>query len=304
VSSSKSSQSNAQTYTDNRAVLGEGALYANNGASISNYVLDGGAVAGALNTVNSVFNRAMSGSSQTGAQAFNFGSDALGFGSDVVGKFGQVTGQAFNFGSDALGTVDSLTRNTTGQAFNFGSDALGTVDSLTRNTTSQAFNFGSDALAFGGDVVGKFGQATTQALNFGSDALAFGGDVVGKFGQAATQALNFGSDALGTVDSLTRNTTSQAFNFGSDALASATDQVNKATSQALNFGSDALGFGDRAFDLIGDGLGRVLDTTADTQQLVANAYNDAKGRGAMTDKILIATVIGALIVAAMAVKKG
>jgi hypothetical protein len=46
MSSSKSSQSTAQNYTDNRAVLGEASTYANNGASVSttNYVLDGGAI--------------------------------------------------------------------------------------------------------------------------------------------------------------------------------------------------------------------------------------------------------------------
>ncbi|HEX7890295.1 MAG TPA: hypothetical protein VF522_13120 [Ramlibacter sp.] len=78
MSSSKSSQSSAQHYTDNRAVLGENSLYANNGASVT--VLDGGAIqtaasiaesaiagnVGALNTALSFGNKVLeAGKSQT-----------------------------------------------------------------------------------------------------------------------------------------------------------------------------------------------------------------------------------------------
>ncbi|HEX7742850.1 MAG TPA: hypothetical protein VF442_10540 [Sphingobium sp.] len=104
----------------------------------------------------------------------------------------------------------------------------------------------------------------------------------------------------GSFDAI-NNVVGKSYDLAGDALARTTDQVAKVTTQAFNFGSDVVA---SAVGLTQHGLDRVLDQTATTQQLVADAYNDAKGRGALTDKILIAAVAGALLVALAAVKKG
>lgn len=77
MSSSKSSQSSSQTYTDNRAVLGEGSLYANNGANVTststNYVLDGGA----LQVAQRIADRALTGNASSTKDALTFGTKVL-----------------------------------------------------------------------------------------------------------------------------------------------------------------------------------------------------------------------------------
>jgi len=49
--------------------------------------------------------------------------------------------------------------------------------------------------------------------------------------------------------------------------------------------------------------GRALDTFTATNELVKDAYADAKGRGALTDKILMGAIAAMAVVAFMAVKK-
>lgn len=49
--------------------------------------------------------------------------------------------------------------------------------------------------------------------------------------------------------------------------------------------------------------GQALDSLTTTSNLVKDAYADAKGRGALTDKILIGSIVMAGAVAVMALKK-
>lgn len=84
-----------------------------------------------------------------------------------------------------------------------------------------------------------------------------------------------------------------AFQFGEDALLANTD----VTKTVLGTGVKVLDAGAKATAL-------ALDNMQSTQQLTADAYADAKGRGALTDKILIGTVLGALAVALVAVFRG
>jgi hypothetical protein len=62
----KSSQTQHDQFTDNRAVVGEGALYATSGAHLNNYVLDGGAIGRAFDFGNTTL-----------AGFLNFGKDTL-----------------------------------------------------------------------------------------------------------------------------------------------------------------------------------------------------------------------------------
>lgn len=90
------------------------------------------------------------------------------------------------------------------------------------------------------------------------------------------------SRSLDTVD----NTVGKALTFAGNAQANVLDLAAGSVSTVSSFG------------------GKVLDQVAGTEQMLANAYADAKGQGALTQKILIVAVAGALFVAYMASKKG
>lgn len=126
------------------------------------------------------------------------------------------------------------------------------------------------------------GSNSTAGFTFGSDvltsSLGFGGD-------ALTAALNASGDALAFADSNANRNSAMAYSVFGDALNTSQNALNRAFS----FGSAAL---DRSFSNLGD-----------TQQLVADAYADAKGRGAMTDKILIGSIAAMAVVAFAAVGK-
>lgn len=121
-----------------------------------------------------------------------------------------------------------------------------------------------EAFAFGGD-------ALTGALGFGKTALTMAGNTV--------------SDALGLIDSQSTRNASLLGNAYSDLIASQDTAVGKV----LTYG--------------GNLTNRVLDATAATENLVKDAYADAKGRGALTDKIMIGAIAAMALVAFAAVKK-
>lgn len=133
-------------------------------------------------------------------------------------------------------------------------------------------------------VIGEGGvsaeNSTVNVLDNGAINAAFGfaGDV-------GTKALAF-AEANGD----------RAFGLAGQAM----DQVGAGQARVLDFGADALS---AAFD-----FGRNANTQAQnninaTASLVKNAYEDAKGRGAMTDYILMGAILLAGLVAWGAVKK-
>lgn len=99
-----------------------------------------------------------------------------------------------------------------------------------------------------------------------------------------------------TVNVLDGGAIANAFDFSKTAIAQAFDFGTKNTSKAISFGSDALDFATKSNQ-------QALDSLNTESQLVAAAYNDAKGRGALTDKILIGAIAMAGLVAVMALKK-
>ncbi len=143
-----------------------------------------------------------------------------------------------------------------------------TVNSLDQGTVNAA--------------LAAIGANSDGAFSFGSDALAnalgFGGDALKLAGDATSDALSF-------ADSNASRNSAMAYNVYSDALGTS----DNALSKAFAFGANAL---DASFANLGD-----------TQQLVADAYSDAKGRGALTDKILIGAIAAMAVVAFAAVKK-
>lgn len=124
-------------------------------------------------------------------------------------------------------------------------------------------------------VLGFAGQNSSGAFDFGSEtvlsALGFGG-------KALSAALDANADALAFADSNAARNTAAAYGFAGDALGG-----------AFSFGNNAL---NKAF-------GAAENTTA----LVKDAYADAKGRGALTDKIMIGAIIAMAAVAFAAVQK-
>lgn len=130
------------------------------------------------------------------------------------------------------------------------------------------------------------GEAINRAFQYAGDT---GSQAFELVGGTLAEALGFGGKALDA-----------ALNAQGDALAFAEANARLNTTQAYNFAADALGgafgFGDRALD-------RASDAMSEATSLVKDAYADAKGRGALTDKILMGAIAAMAVVALMAVKK-
>jgi hypothetical protein len=143
-----------------------------------------------------------------------------------------------------------------------------TINTLDGNAVNAAFAYGNDA-----------GKA---AFGFGSQAIDFANDTV-------MGALGFGGKALDA-----------ALNANSDALAFAESTNNTAQRNAYNFASDALG---GSLGLATSAMNKAFNSAEYVGSMVKDAYADAKGRGALTDKILIAAVLAMAWVAYTSVKK-
>lgn len=133
------------------------------------------------------------------------------------------------------------------------------------------------------------GEVVNRAFNFGNGALDLSADAVaaalGFGGDALNAALDVTSDAMDFADRNATRNSQMAYNALGDALASS----DSALSKAFAFGSNALG---AAFGTLGD-----------TQNLVKDAYADAKGRGALTDKMIMGAIAAMAVVAFAAIKK-
>jgi len=125
-------------------------------------------------------------------------------------------------------------------------------------------------------------QATTSSANATMSAIT---SSLG-FGKAAMTAVaNAQKDALDFAASTSKANNTMAYNAMTDALS--------AGSGAF---SSALSFADKQ-------SARAFDSLNSTETLVANAYADAKGRGALTDKILIGSIVAMAVVAFAAIQK-
>lgn len=118
-------------------------------------------------------------------------------------------------------------------------------------------------------------NAVERAFDFGGESVA---GALGFGGKALAAALDASSDALAFADQNSARQTTAAYNFSTDALGG-----------ALSFGSSALNKAANAFEV--------------STGLVKDAYADAKGRGALTDKILIGAIVSMAVVAYASVKK-
>lgn len=140
--------------------------------------------------------------------------------------------------------------------------------------------------ALDGEVINRMfdfeGKQSGQVFDFGGRALDLTADMV-------NEALGFGGDAMRI-----------AADSQQDALAFAESTNRVAQQNSYNFAGDALGgalgFGTAA-------MKKAFNAADQTAAMVKDAYADAKGRGALTDKILIGAVLAMAVVAFAAVKK-
>lgn len=143
-----------------------------------------------------------------------------------------------------------------------------TINSLDADVMNRILNYGSEQ---SGQVFDFAGRGLESVDNAVLSALGFGG-------KALNAALDANADALAFADANSTRNTIASYNFAGDAL-----------GEAFSFGTNAL---NKAFN--------AADTTT---SLVKDAYADAKGRGALTDKIMIGAIIAMAAVAFAAVQK-
>lgn len=97
------------------------------------------------------------------------------------------------------------------------------------------------------------------------------------------------SNENGTVQVLDGGVIQNAFNFAGAVSTGSFDMQKTTLAKSLDFASKS--------------NSQALDSLNTTSNLVKDAYADAKGRGAMTDKILIGSVAMAGLVAIAALRK-
>lgn len=117
-----------------------------------------------------------------------------------------------------------------------------------------------------------------------------------------------GGSTISQIDARANYQTDNSVSYTLDGEVAnrAIDSAENVASKSLNFSSDVLGkgfdFGKLALSSVATGERQVLDSISQSNSMVKDAYADAKGRGAMTDKLTIAALAMAGIVAVMAVK--
>jgi hypothetical protein len=128
-------------------------------------------------------------------------------------------------------------------------------------------------------------------------------------GEVANRAILSASDNLGASLDFASGNMTKGYGFGGQALDFASRNMTKGYGfggQALDFASGAMtksyGFSGQALAAVIQGENRALDSVAQSNDLVKNAYADAKGRGALTDKITIGAIAMAGLVAFAALK--
>lgn len=187
----------------------------------------------------------------------------------------------------------------------------------------------SNALAFGSDALVFAGTGLSHTLDFASSTLDLAGQVQGK---AVAGAFGFGSDLVAQSLDANRAAAKDAFGFGLDSMAYVSDAYDGSTGKALNFGSDLFGQSLASADtsrsqalglvdsVVSDSLGYLFDSASKSRtdsiglvngalsqvksatDMLGNAYADSQGRGALTDKILMVAIAGAMLIAVFAVK--
>lgn len=187
-------------------------------------------------------------------------------------------------GQDAIyaETGASVAQNTNYNVSVLDGGAIAASFNSTNNTVDRAFDFGSKALDFGTTALGVVDHTTTQSLAFSNSAL-----------QASLQA---SSDAYAKSIAASNYAVDNAISSANTAMANTKSIASDAISTSQNAMASALSFGAKQ-------TATALDSLNTSATMIDTAYQDAKGRGALTDKILMAAIVGALFVAYQASKR-
>ena len=174
------------------------------------------------------------------------------------------------------------------------------------NDNRKVFGAGSNDASNGGSVNITDGGAIKMAGRALDSSLGFAGGVVKEafgFGTKTVNAsLNASTEAFTEALSFSKFAQQNAANQTADALSfaqSASQQSARAQSMALDTATSSLG---SALAYGGKQTAVALDSLTGSANLVKDAYADAKGRGALTDKILMIAIGMAGLVALLAVK--
>lgn len=108
MSDSNSQQQQTSNYTDNRAVLGQGALYANNGAKVTVTSTDGGAVKDALTFAGNNDSRVLDFATNASDSAFSLAASGLGKVLDQVSQTQQLVASAYADAQGQTGAAKNL----------------------------------------------------------------------------------------------------------------------------------------------------------------------------------------------------
>ena len=188
-----------------------------------------------------------------------------------------------NYNSTTLdgGSIDMAGR-TALAALNLGGYA---IDANT-STLKTGFDFGTKTL---NSSIGSIADTVKGAFNFSNAAAdratAAAADAqAGAFGFAAQSAANAAA------------TQSDAFGFAAQSAAQTAAAQRQAADYIYGNTQDALAYGKYE-------TGAALDSLNTSAGMVATAYADAKGRGALTDKIMMLAIAGAALVAFAAVRR-
>ena len=151
------------------------------------------------------------------------------------------------------------------------------------NTISTSNSINNTTNTLDGGAIGASFAASSHtadvAFGFGDHALGFG-----------KQALDFSKDTLSTVVNSNDATVSNALAFVGHAQDKSYAASNEAFTSALNMVGQ--------FSVANQKQNtQVIDAIHTSENQVSQAYADAKGRGAMTDYIILAAVAGAMFLA-------
>lgn len=151
---------------------------------------------------------------------------------------------------------------------------------------SDAFKFGNNALDFAGNTVDRSLQFAERNTN---RVLDFAGTSQERSYAFATAANNRAASAIAQAGA-------DSMAFAAQTSAQSTAAQRAALEVAQGSMSEALAFGGRQTAV-------ALDSLNGSANLVKDAYSDAKGRGALTDKILMVAIAMAGVIAFTAVKR-
>lgn len=163
---------------------------------------------------------------------------------------------------------------------------LGAHASLTTNTINNVLDGGAWDLVDGvvRNTVGAVGDANARSLAFADGAMSQAMDLANASTSGAL------SRALGFADGAMSQTLDLAYDSTTGALSRSLGFADGALSQVLGVVNDAI-------NTVRGGLATAADAAAASAGMAKDAYADAKGRGAMTDYLLLAAVVVMGIVA-------